>query len=56
MEMKDDIIARLNEELVKRETQLKFEVEKMKKVGCKGNFSRLLLFNKGPGVFYETEV
>ena len=31
MEMKDDIIARLNEELVKRETQLKFEVEKMKK-------------------------
>ena len=31
MEMKDDIIARLNEELVKREeTQLKFEVEKMK--------------------------
>jgi hypothetical protein len=31
MEMKDDIITRLNEELVKRETQLKFEVEKMKK-------------------------
>lgn len=31
MEMKDDIIGRLNEELVKRETQLKFEVEKMKK-------------------------
>lgn len=31
MEMKDDIIARLNEELIKRETQLKFEVEKMKK-------------------------
>lgn len=31
MEMKDDIINRLNEELVKRETQLKFEVEKMKK-------------------------
>jgi len=31
VEMKDDIIARLNEELVKRETQLKFEVEKMKK-------------------------
>ena len=30
MEMKDDIIARLNEELIKRETQLKFEVEKMK--------------------------
>jgi predicted RNase H-like nuclease (RuvC/YqgF family) len=32
IEMKDDIISRLNEELVKRETQLKFEVEKMKKV------------------------
>jgi hypothetical protein len=32
MEMKDDIINRLNEELVKRETQLKFEVEKMKKM------------------------
>jgi hypothetical protein len=31
MEMKDDIIARLNEELIKRETQLKFEVEKTKK-------------------------
>jgi len=31
MEMKDDIISRLNEELVKRETQLKFEVERMKK-------------------------
>ena len=31
MEMKDEIITRLNEELVKRETQLKFEVEKMKK-------------------------
>ena len=31
MEMKDDIIARLNEELVKRETQLKFEVEKIRK-------------------------
>ena len=31
MEMKDDIITRLNEELVKRETQLKFEVDKMKK-------------------------
>lgn len=31
MEMKDDIIGRLNEELVKRETQLKFEVERMKK-------------------------
>ena len=31
MEMKDDIIARLNEELVKRETQLKFEVEKIKR-------------------------
>ena len=31
MEMKDDIITRLNEELVKRETQLKFEVEKIKK-------------------------
>lgn len=31
MEMKDEIIARLNEELVKRETQLKFEVEKLKK-------------------------
>ena len=31
MEMKDDIISRLNEELVKRETQLKMEVEKMRK-------------------------
>lgn len=31
MEMKDDIIARLNEELVKRETQLKFEVERIRK-------------------------
>jgi hypothetical protein len=30
MEMKDDIIARLNEELIKRETQLKYEVEKMR--------------------------
>ena len=29
MEMKDDIIARLNEELVKRETQLKFEVARL---------------------------
>lgn len=29
--MKDEIISRLNEELVKRETQLKFEVEKMRK-------------------------
>ena len=31
IEMKDDIIARLNEELVKRETQLKFEVERIRK-------------------------
>jgi len=31
MEMKDEIIAKLNEELVKRETQLKFELEKLKK-------------------------
>ena len=31
MEMKDDIIARLNEELAKRETQLKFEIEKIRK-------------------------
>lgn len=31
MEMKDEIITKLNEELVKRETQLKFELEKMKK-------------------------
>eukprot|EP01035_Chromulina_nebulosa_P018387 gene18387-24086_t len=30
MEMKDEIISRLNEELVKRDTQLKVEVEKMK--------------------------
>ena len=30
IEMKDDIISRLNEELIKRETQLKFEVEKLK--------------------------
>ena len=27
MEMKDEIITKLNEELVKRETQIKFEVE-----------------------------
>lgn len=31
MEMKDDIIARLNEDLVKRETQLKHEVERIRK-------------------------
>ena len=31
MEMKDEIISKLNEELVKRETQLKFELEKMRK-------------------------
>lgn len=30
MEIKDEIIARLNEELVKRDTQLKFETEKVK--------------------------
>lgn len=29
--MKDEIISRLNEELVKRETQLKFDVERMRK-------------------------
>ena len=32
MELKDEIIARLNEELVKKATQLKFEVEKLKKM------------------------
>lgn len=31
MEIKDDIILRLNEELVKSRTQLKFEVEKLRK-------------------------
>ena len=31
MEMKDEIISRLNEELVKRETQLKYEVDKLQK-------------------------
>lgn len=31
MEIKDDIILRLNEELVKCQTQLKFEVERIKK-------------------------
>jgi len=31
MEMKDDIIARLNEELIKKENQLKIEVDKYKK-------------------------
>lgn len=31
MEIKDDIILRLNEELVKCQTQLKFEVEKVRK-------------------------
>jgi hypothetical protein len=31
MEIKDDIILRLNEELVKCQTQLKFEVERLKK-------------------------
>lgn len=31
MEIKDDIILRLNEELVKSQTQLKFEVEKVRK-------------------------
>lgn len=31
MEMKDEIITKLNEELVKRETQLKFDLESMKK-------------------------
>ena len=41
MEMKDDIIARLNEELVKRETQLKFEVEKIRKKADR--FVRFLL-------------
>ena len=30
MEIKDEIIARLNEELIKRDTQLKFEAEKIK--------------------------
>ena len=31
MEIKDDVILRLNEELVKCQTQLKFEVEKVRK-------------------------
>jgi uncharacterized integral membrane protein len=31
VEMKDDIINKLNEELVKRETQFKFEQERLKK-------------------------
>lgn len=31
MEMKDDIVLRLNEELVKCQTQLKFEVDRVKK-------------------------
>jgi phenylalanyl-tRNA synthetase alpha subunit len=30
MEVKDEIIAKLNEELIKRDTQLKFEAEKIK--------------------------
>jgi hypothetical protein len=30
MEIKDEIIARLNEELIKRDTQLKFEAEKIR--------------------------
>lgn len=31
MEIKDDVILRLNEELVKSQTQLKNEVEKVRK-------------------------
>lgn len=31
MEIKDDVILRLNEELVKFQTQLKFEVERVRK-------------------------
>jgi len=31
IELKDEIISRLNEDLVKRETQLKFELERMRK-------------------------
>ncbi len=41
MEIKDEIVLRLNEELVKCQTQLKFEVEKVRK-----NFESELSDNK----------